>query len=90
MTPVTWNVAGRRSLLGILGTSLARAGRSTRRAAGRAGLLTLAVARVVFRFLLIVAGLGFLDFGAWSWHRPVGYVAIGLSCLVLEWAMKRE
>ena len=90
MTPVTWNVAGRQSLLGIVGKALRSAGKSTARSIGRAGLLTAAAVRVAFRFLLIVAGLGFMDFAAWSWHRPVGYLAIGLSLLVLEWAVKRE
>lgn len=55
-----------------------------------AGVTLGSALRTVFRFLLTVAGLGFLDLAAWSWARPVGYAAIGVSLLVLEWAVKRE
>jgi hypothetical protein len=41
--------------------------------------------RTVLRAALIVAGFAFLDLAAWCWLRPVGYAAIGLSLLILEW-----
>lgn len=31
-----------------------------------------------------VTAFGFLDYAAWSWHHLVGYVAIGVSLLILE------
>lgn len=62
----------------------------TWRKAQRSGHLTAAVLRVALRFTLTVAGLGFIDEAAWMWHRPAGVLAIGVSLLVLEWAVKRE
>ena len=74
----TWSLAGRESLLSILGRKLARS-----------RLLTVAVARLVFRFLLVVAGLGWLCVAAWGVDWRVGAACIGVSCLLLEWAVKR-
>lgn len=31
-----------------------------------------------------VTAFGFLDYAAWSWHHLFGYVAIGVSLLILE------
>jgi hypothetical protein len=75
---VAWSLAGRQSLLSILGRKL-----STSR------LLTLAVLRVVFRFILVVAGLTLLSAAAWIVAVPLGLAAAGVSCLLLEWAVKR-
>jgi hypothetical protein len=74
----TWTISGRQSLLSILGRRL-KASR----------LVTVAVARLIFRFLLVVAGLGLLSAAAWTVAVPLGLAAAGVSCLVLEWAVKR-
>lgn len=80
----TWLfTAGRESILTLLGKQLGRLGR--RLAAPRAK----AALRLVFRFLLVAAGLGLLSTAAWLVALPLGLAAAGLSCLVLEWAVKR-
>jgi len=33
---------------------------------------------------LTATGFGFVDFAAWSWHHIAGYLAIGVSLLVME------
>lgn len=75
---VAWSLAGRESLLSILGRKLSRS-----------RLLTAAVLRLVLRFLLVVAGLGLLSAAAWTVAVPLGLAAAGVSCLVLEWVVKR-
>lgn len=85
-----WTIASRRSLLGIAGAGVAQLAARARRAGRLAGVSLGAALRIAFRFALTVAGLGFLDLAAWSFNRPAGYAALGLSLLVLEWAVKRE
>lgn len=76
---VTWSVAGRDSVLGVLGRWLQR------RRAQLVAFLTIAV-----RFVLVVAGLGLLSAAAWRWSMIAGLAAAGVSCLILEWAVKRR
>ena len=45
---------------------------------------------VALRFVLVVAGLGLLTVAAWSLAEPAGYAAGGVSCLILEWVVKRR
>ncbi len=75
---VSWSLAGRESLLSILGRKLARS-----------RLLTAVVLRLVLRFLLVVAGLTLLSAAAWTVAVPFGLAAAGVSCLVLEYVVKR-
>lgn len=76
--PTSWSLAGRQSLLSILGRHLSRS-----------RLLTAAALRVAFRFLLVVAGLGLLTRAAFEWNAVAGYTAAGICCLLLEWVIKR-
>lgn len=36
------------------------------------------------RTVLYLGGFGFIDFAAWSWNPIIGYLAIGLSLLILD------
>ena len=85
MTPTTWTVTGRQSLLSLAGKAMAPLGRRLT----RARMFTAAVLRLVLRVLLVVAGLGLLSAAAWLVAVPLGLAVGGLSCLVLEWAVKR-
>jgi hypothetical protein len=78
VAPITWTPTGRESLLSIAG-----------RALSRSRLATAAVLRVVLRFLLIVAGLTLISAAAWTVALWLGLTVAGLSCLILEWAVKR-
>ena len=69
----------------------ARTGRPTRpaRPAVLPALVKLAARRLptLRRFrtaLLQVTGLGFIDYAVWGWHHLAGYVAVGVSLLILE------
>jgi hypothetical protein len=79
VTPVSWSLTGRESLLTILARRL-----------GRSRLITAAFLRVLLRFLLVVAGLALLTAAAWIVTLWLGLAAAGLSCLVLEWVVKQR
>lgn len=78
MTPVPWSLTGRESLLAVMARKL-----------GRSRLITKAVIAVVFRFLLVLAGLGLLTAAAWTASVIAGLAVAGVSCLLLEWIVKR-
>lgn len=42
------------------------------------------------RLTLTVAGLGSLDIAAWHVNDGIGYAAVGVSLLVLEWATSSD
>jgi hypothetical protein len=78
----TWSITGRVSLLASIGRRL-----SWLRQIPKAALAAL---RLALRVVLLVAGLGFLDAAAWYFALPAGLAAVGMSLLVLEWAVKQE
>jgi hypothetical protein len=78
VAPLTWTPTGRESLLAILGRTLSRS-----------RVFTVNVLRVILRFLLIVAGLALISAAAWTVALWLGLTVAGLSCLILEWAVKR-
>jgi uncharacterized membrane protein len=78
VTPVPWSLTGRESLLTILARKL-----------GRSRLITKAALAVVLRFLLVVAGLVLLTAAAWTVTLWLGLAVAGVSCLLLEWIVKR-
>lgn len=77
MTPVPWSLTGRESLLAVIARKL-----------GHSRLITKAVVAVVFRFLLVVAGLVLLTAAAWTVTLWLGLAVAGVSCLLLEWIVK--
>lgn len=81
-----WSPLGRQSLLTITAVALGKMWRRVQ----HSGHATGAVLRIALRFALTAAGLGFLDYAAWTWAHTAGYAAIGVSLLLLEWAVKRE
>lgn len=88
MTPldtVPLRLAGRTSVLTLIGRGLA----ALARRGARAGILTAAAVRLALRFLLQVAGYGLMSCAAWLvFGAGWGLAAAGLSCLLLEWAVK--
>lgn len=78
MAAPSWTLTGRESLLAIAARHLTRS-----------RLITRAVLQLVFRFLLIVAGLALLTAAAWTVAVWLGLAVAGVSCLILEWAVKR-
>lgn len=81
-----WSVTGRRPLLSIAAEHAGRMWRHLR----TAGVVTRAALTIALRLLLTVAGLGFLCAAAWMLALPAGLAAIGVSLLVLEWAIKSD
>ena len=71
----TWTVTGHESLLSI--------------AARRLRGITRVALQLVLRLVLVVAGLALLAAAAWLIAVPLGLAVAGVSCLVLEWAVKR-
>lgn len=80
--PATWTPTGRQSLLSIAGAVIGRWLRY-------GGAKIAAGLQALFRLLLMIAGFGLISYAAWMLAVPAGLVAAGLSCLVLEWAVKR-
>lgn len=76
---VAWTLTGRESALGILARWVQRRRRDVA-----------AFLAVALRLLLVVAGLGLLTSAAWALALPAGLATAGLSCLVLEWIVKRR
>ncbi len=78
----TWTFTGRQSLLSTVARWAAPRLRRSRATIG-AGL------RLLLRLLLVIAGLGLLSAAAWMIAVPFGLAAAGVSCLLLEWVVKR-
>lgn len=78
MTVMSWSLAGRESLLGLLGKKL-----KTLRLVTKAALL------LILRMLLVVGGLAFVCAAAYTIALPLGLLTTGISLLVLEWVVKR-
>lgn len=76
---VTWTLAGRESVLTGVGRSIGK---------HRARLV--AFLALAMRFVLVALGLGLLSAAAWVLSDVAGLAAAGVSCLVLEWAVKRR
>lgn len=72
-------MTGRESALGILA-----------RWARRRRVAVLTFLGIALRLLLVVAGLVLLTSAAWALALPAGLATAGLSCLVLEWIVKRR
>jgi hypothetical protein len=81
--PAAWTITGRQSLLSLAARALGRAVRGS-------GVRVAAALRLLVRLALTVAGLGLLTAAAWWLAVPAGLACAGVSCLVLEWAVKRE
>ncbi len=78
-----WTPTGRTPLLTALARWAAPRWRRSQAAVSRG-------VRLLFRLLLTITGLGLISAAAWVLWVPAGLVVAGLSCLVLEWAVKRE
>lgn len=78
MTTFTWSLTGRESLLSIVGKNLKKI-----------SFVTKALLLVVFRFLLVIAGLAFVCASAYAVSTALGFLVTGFSLLVLEWVVKR-
>jgi ABC-type nitrate/sulfonate/bicarbonate transport system substrate-binding protein len=67
----------------------ARLGRKTRTPAaallGRFAARTAHAAAAARRALLTLGGFGLIDYAAWEVAHPLGYLAGGVSLLVLDW-----
>ncbi len=57
---------------------------------GRRHRQILPLLAVALRLLLVVAGLTLLTAAAWALALPAGLATAGLSCLLLEWIVKRR
>ena len=75
---VALSATGRESILSILGRKLT---------ASR--VLTRSLLAVILRFMLVVGGLALLSAAAWTLAMPAGLAVAGVSCLILEWVVKR-
>lgn len=78
MAAISWSLAGRESLLSLLGKKLKHV-----------RLFSKAVLLLVLRMLLVVSGLAFVCAAAYTIATPLGLLTTGISLLILEWVVKR-
>lgn len=83
MVSATWANAGRDSVIGAAARAAGRWLQRRRRQV--AAFLVIAV-----RFVLVVAALSLFTVAAWMLAVPAGLAVAAVSCLVLEWAVKRR